>query len=145
MPTLGSVAEPRCAGDGWPSPAAIPLEAAALAALRVPIFAMRRTRRLRRRGSWLLLRQLSTARWMRPRLPRRGGFNWARAQPTVLHSLSYCRRLPRYCSRGQHARGYTQLSCLNSGDRSSVWTDSTSQRIVYSILTRSREYSKAIH
>lgn len=112
---------------------------------RVVILAMRRTRLLRRRGSLLLLRQLSTARWIRPRLPRSGVFSCASAQPTVLHSVSYCNRLPRYASLATHALGYTQFSCLNSADSSSVLTDSTSHRIVYSILTRSREYSNAIH
>src|SRR3569833_649361 len=69
----------------------------------------------------------------------------ASAHPTVLHSVSYWSRFPRYCSLGQQARGYTQFSCLNSGVSSSVLTDSTSHRIVYSIFTRYREYSKAIH
>lgn len=109
------------------------------------ILAMRRTLRLRSRGSWLLLRQLSTALWIRPRFPRNEAFNCAKAHPTLLQSVSYIKRLPRYCSLGQQALGYTQFSCLNSGDSSSVLTDSTSQRMVYSILTRSREYSKAIH
>ena len=47
-----------------------------------------RTRRLRNLGSWLLFRQLSTARWIKPRFERRQGFNSARAQPTALHSVS---------------------------------------------------------
>lgn len=57
-------------------------------AFLVFIFACLRTRRLLSRGSELLLRQLSTARWIKPRLPLRHGFNWASAQPTVLHSVS---------------------------------------------------------
>ena len=67
------------------------------------------------------------------------------AQPTVLHSVSYTSLLPRYWSLLQHALGYTQFSVLNSGLRVSTLTDSTSHRMVYSILTRSREYSNAIH
>lgn len=113
--------------------------------LRVLIFAMRRTLLLRSRGSWLLFLQLSTARWINPRLPRRHGLSSASAQPTVLHSVSYTKRLPRYWSFEQQARGYTQFSVLNSGLSVSTLTDSTSQRIVYSILTRSLEYSNAIH
>lgn len=57
-------------------------------AFLVVILAILLTRRLLSRGSWLLLRQLSTARWMRPRFPRRQGFSCANAQPTVLHSVS---------------------------------------------------------
>jgi hypothetical protein len=45
----------------------------------------------------------------------------------------------------QHARGYTQFAFLNSGVRSSMLIDSTSHLIVYSIFTRSLEYSNAIH
>lgn len=79
--------------------------AAAAAALRFLIFAILRTRRLRRRVSELLLRQLSTARWISPLLPRRLVFNCASAQPSWLHSVSYCSRLPLYSSRLQQARG----------------------------------------
>lgn len=93
----------------------------------------------------MLFLQLSTARWIKPLLPRRHAFNSARAHPTVLHSVSYTKRFPRYWSLLQHARGYTQFSVLNSGFNCSTFTDSTSQRMVYSILTRSLEYSKAIH
>lgn len=107
--------------------------------------ACRRTRLLRSRGSWLLFLQLSTARWMSPRLPRRAGFSSAKAHPTVLHSVSYTSRFPRYWSFWQQARGYTQFSVLKSWLRLSTLIDSTSQRIVYSIFTRSREYSNAIH
>lgn len=57
-------------------------------AFRVVIFAIRLTRRLLKRGSWLLFRQLSTARWISPRLPLKQGFSCANAQPTVLHSVS---------------------------------------------------------
>ena len=52
------------------------------------IFAILLTRLLLNRGSELLFLQLSTARWMRPRFPRRHGFRCAKAQPTVLHSVS---------------------------------------------------------
>ena len=114
-------------------------------ALRLLILAILRTRLLRSRGSWLLFLQLSTALWIRPRFPRRHGFNSASAQPTVLHSVSYTSRLPRYWSLLQHALGYTQFSVLNSGLSVSTFTDSTSHLMVYSILTRSREYSNAIH
>jgi len=106
---------------------------------------MRRTRRLRSFGSELLLRQLSTARWIRPRFSRRLGLRSAKAQPTVLHSLSYCSRLPLYESLLPQALGYTQFADLNSSVKALASTDSTSHLIVYSILTRSREYSNAIH
>ena len=52
------------------------------------IFAILLTRLLLRRGSELLLRQLSTARCIRPRLPLKHGLRCASAQPTVLHSVS---------------------------------------------------------
>lgn len=113
--------------------------------LRLLILAMRRTRLLRNRGSWLLFLQESTALWISPRLPRRQALSSARAQPTVLHSVSYTKRLPLYWSLLQQALGYTQFSVLNSGGNVSTLTDSTSHRMVYSILTRSREYSNAIH
>ena len=113
--------------------------------LRLLSFAMRLTLRLRSFGSALLFLQLSTALCIKPRLPRKHGFKSARAHPTVLHSVSYTSLLPRYCSLLQQARGYTQFSVLKSGLRLSTLTDSTSHRMVYSILTRSREYSNAIH
>lgn len=126
-------------------PAAIWLAGCADTVCRRFTLAIRLTRRLRSRGSWLLFLQLSTARWIRPRLPRNETLSSASAQPTALHSVSYTRRLPLYWSLLQHARGYTQFSVLNSWLRLSTLTDSTSHRIVYSILMRSREYSNAIH
>lgn len=72
-------------GAGPPGPA---IWFVAWTAFLLVILAILRTRRLLSRGSELLLRQLSTARWMRPRFPLKQGFSCASAQPTVLHSVS---------------------------------------------------------
>lgn len=65
----------------------------------------RRTRRERSPGSALVLRQLSTARWISPRFLRIVGLIHDRHHPMALHSVSYWRRLPLYSEMGTHARG----------------------------------------
>ena len=75
----GGALAPQDDGRAGNAPAARP---------RPPSFAKRRTRRLRRRVSPLLLRHESTARWMRPRLSRSAGLRCASAQPRRLHSVS---------------------------------------------------------